>query len=342
MAIVTRFKTDYPGVFYIEGKGARGPERIYYIRYRSDGKQVEEKAGRQYQDDMTPAKASGLRAQRIDKKDQSNQGKRKKAQQAKRDAEERWTIERLWEAYKEDRPDIKGIATDEYRYKKYLAQFGDKEPANILQLDVDRLRVTMGKTRAPQTVKHVLILLDRIVNFGVNKGLCPGLVFKVKKPTVQNQVTEDLTEDQIRRLLEVIDNDSNYEVGAMLKMALFTGMRRGEIFKLRWDDIDFRRGVIKIRNPKGGWEQIIPMNELARNLLENHPQGESPLIFPGDNGKQRQSVPKSTRRIRDAAGLPKSFRPFHGLRHVFASMLASSGQVDMYTLQRLLTHMTII
>ena len=36
--------------------------------------------------------------------------------------------------------------------------------------------------------------------------------------------------------------------------------------------------------------------------------------------------------------LPKDFRPLHGLRHVYASMLASSGQVDMYTLQKLLTH----
>jgi integrase len=39
-----------------------------------------------------------------------------------------------------------------------------------------------------------------------------------------------------------------------------------------------------------------------------------------------------------AAGLPSDFRPLHGLRHAYASMLASSGQVDMYTLQRLLTH----
>jgi integrase len=42
--------------------------------------------------------------------------------------------------------------------------------------------------------------------------------------------------------------------------------------------------------------------------------------------------------LRTAAGLPSDFRPFHGLRHAFASMLASSGQVDMYTLQKLLTH----
>jgi integrase len=42
--------------------------------------------------------------------------------------------------------------------------------------------------------------------------------------------------------------------------------------------------------------------------------------------------------IKKKAGLPKDFRPLHGLRHAYASMLASSGQVDMYTLQKLLTH----
>lgn len=44
------------------------------------------------------------------------------------------------------------------------------------------------------------------------------------------------------------------------------------------------------------------------------------------------------RRIREKAGLPPDFRPFHGLRHTYASRLASSGKVDLYTLQKLLTH----
>ena len=43
-------------------------------------------------------------------------------------------------------------------------------------------------------------------------------------------------------------------------------------------------------------------------------------------------------RVKKKAGLPEDFRPLHGLRHNFASRLASSGQVYMYTLQKLLTH----
>ncbi len=55
-------------------------------------------------------------------------------------------------------------------------------------------------------------------------------------------------------------------------------------------------------------------------------------------GEQHISAQKGVNRIKTNAGLPKHFRPLHGLRHVYASILASSVQVDMYVLQRLLTH----
>jgi site-specific recombinase XerD len=49
-------------------------------------------------------------------------------------------------------------------------------------------------------------------------------------------------------------------------------------------------------------------------------------------------VNQQVNKIKTAAGLPRDFRALHGLRHVYASMLASSGQVDLYTLLQLLTH----
>ena len=67
-----RHKTDYPGVWFIEGRAlpdkktkvADKTEKIYYIAYRREGKLIEEKAGRQFEDRMTPAKASQLRARK--------------------------------------------------------------------------------------------------------------------------------------------------------------------------------------------------------------------------------------------------------------------------------------
>ncbi len=62
-------------------------------------------------------------------------------------------------------------------------------------------------------------------------------------------------------------------------------------------------------------------------------------VFPGKDGKKRVTIAVGSRRIwKKGKALPKDFRPFHGLRHVYASMLASSGKVDMYTLQKLMAH----
>ena len=125
-------------------------------------------------------------------------------------------------------------------------------------------------------------------------------------------------------------------------MALLTGMRRGELFRLKWEDLDFERGFIHIRDPKGGQDQKIPLNDKVRELLQSHPRGDSPYVFPGRGGRKRVDINQQVNQIKEAAGLPRDFRALHGLRHVFASMLASSGQVDLYTLQKLLTHKSSI
>jgi integrase len=157
-------------------------------------------------------------------------------------------------------------------------------------------------------------------------------------PQVDNEKTEDLTPDQLSKLLKAIDKDTNIQAANMMRMALFTGLRRGEMFKLRWRHVDFNRGFINIKDPKGGPDQKIPLNDAARELLESHPRTRSQFVFPGRNGKKRTDIKHQVNRIKEDAGLPADFRALHGLRHVYASMLASSGEVGMYTLQKLLTH----
>ena len=56
------------------------------------------------------------------------------------------------------------------------------------------------------------------------------------------------------------------------------------------------------------------------------------------DGHKREDFRRMARRVKAKAGLPDDFRPMHGLRHTYASRLASSGKVDLYTLQKLLTH----
>ena len=124
----------------------------------------------------------------------------------------------------------------------------------------------------------------------------------------------------------------------MIRLALYTGMRRGEMFRLKWQDLDFQRGFIKLVDPKGGKDSQIPMNDSALNLFRDHPRTESEFVFPGRKGGRRTYIKRALTRIKKATGLPDDFRILHGLRHVYASILASSGQVDMFHLQKLLNH----
>jgi integrase len=336
-----RFKTDYPGVFYREGKrlGGKGKERIYYIVYKKDGKTHEEKVGRQHADDMTPSRAALARGELIEGRRLTRKELRELGEARKKAEEDTWTVDRLWEAYKESRERNKSLRVDEGRYKKYIKPtLGVKEPKEIILLDIDRLKRRELKGLKPQTIKHVLDQLKRIINYGLKRSLCAPLPFKIETPRVNNLKTEDLTPEQLKRLLEAIEKDQNIQAKNLMKMALFTGMRRGELFKLKWKDIDEHRGFIHIRDPKGGADEKVPLNDGAREVLKNHVRTLSPYVFPGRGGRQRVDINKQVNRIKKAAGLPKDFRPLHGLRHAYASMLASSGKVDLYTLQKLLTH----
>jgi len=334
MARQERNKTKYPGVYYV----MKGKEKVFYIIYYLNHKKIEEKAGYQFADDMTPAKANQIRTNRMQGNELSNNARREQVQAAKQAEADKMTIKRLWTEYKTNKADSKAINTDAGRYEKYLQpSFGDKEPHEIIRLDVDRLRMKLLKTLKPQTVKHVMGLLKRIVHYGAARELCRNLNFEIEAVKVDNQKTEDLNPEQLKKLLEVLDESTDVEAKAIMRLALYTGMRRGEMFKLKWNDIDFQRGFIAIKNPKGGVSQKIPLNEQARQVLENHPR-TAENVFVRPDGEPFTDIRRRVNPIKEAAGIPADFRALHGLRHTYASMLASSGKVDLYTLQKLLTH----
>jgi len=343
-----RFKTKYPGVFFILGKAENGDEdKIYYIYYRKAGRQIEEKIGWQGKDAMTPAKANQARTLRLTGKEINNQDRRDAVQATKEAEAGRWTFSRLWTEYKAQRPINKALNVDDNRFMNFLAKpFGDKTPDEVITLDVDRLRIKMLKSKAPQTVKHVLALLKRMITFGVAKGLIDEpskRKLTITLPEVHNQVVEMLSDDEARRLLEVLDAEENIQVANLLKLAMFTGLRRGSLFRLQWANIDFERKSIQLpaEAMKSKHALTIPLNSLAEDVLLSHPRTDgSEFVFPGASGGERKSIQHAAAKIRTKAGLPADFRYCHGLRHHFASMLASSGKINMRTLQDMLGHRT--
>ncbi|SMP42465.1 Site-specific recombinase XerD [Desulfonatronum zhilinae] len=330
----SRQKTKYAGVYAVQNSDG---SRAFYIRYRRPGEArlIEEKAGSSAPPDlMTAAKANQLRTDKIAGRTSANTVQREQG---------KWTFKRIFGAYIEDRGDsLRGVISDKGRWKNYAEKpLGSKAPSEATTLDMDRIRKSMEKEGlSAQSIKHVFALVKRLLHWGVRKGLIDmpsQKKLRIDMPRVDNEVTEDLSEDQVGRLLAALDEEENQSIADVMRLALVSGMRRGEIFSLQWSDVSLDRGAVTIRNPKGGKTTSLPLNDSALEIIRRQPKRGLHVFTTIDGHRLSNGSYRTLRRIREKAGLPKSFRPLHGLRHAFASRLAASG-VDMYVVQKLLTH----
>ncbi|NDY55207.1 site-specific integrase [Desulfovibrio sulfodismutans] len=347
--MATKYTRAHPakwsGVYCYESTERRFEDKAdvcYVIAYKVEDKKRWEKVGWR-SEGYTPQVAAEVRAERVKAARHGQDVKTAKEIARERDKRDK-TIDELAKAYFAAKGDsLKGVVTDRNRYDKHIRPIlGGFRASKLSPLDMARLRKAMTG-RAPATVWNALELVRRIVNFGARAKLCPALSFVIEMPRKDNEVVEYLEPEEAVRLKEVLDAWPSRDAARMLELAMFTGMRRGEVFKLRDVDLDFLSGIITIRSPKGGKTVSIPMNPIARAILleqldwKAKSSFESPFVFPGKGGGQRVAC-GAAGRIKKAAGIPSRFRIFHGLRHHFAVTLANSGEFTLDMIGELLTH----
>jgi integrase len=317
-------------------------DECFYITFKFSGRKKTEKIGWR-SEGYSPQIAEDIRAKRVRDKRHGKTVKTANEIRAEKRLHDR-PLEEIKDAYfKSERGlDLKGRTTDLNRWDKHLSTLSQKRVSILSQLDIERLKHDM-KGRAPATVGNVLELLRRLINFGVKYNLCPRLPFTIELPQKNNEVTEYLTDEEVRRLMDVLKTWHRQDVARMVKLAWLSGLRRGEIFKLQKDHVDLEQCIITLVNPKGGTNASIPMNQPVHDLLKDQilwtakRYPDSPYLFPGRAGRQRTDC-SSVENIKKAARLPAAFRPFHGLRHHMAVMLASSGEYTLDMIGSLLTH----
>lgn len=169
-------------------------------------------------------------------------------------------------------------------------------------------------------------------------------VRKVKLPDFDNAVDNPLSDAELGRFLEVLRSWPNRMVALALELCLITGKRTGEVFSLTWEDVDLERSLLRfaVKSQRQNERQYLPMSARARQVLQEaarHRLVRGPLVFHTSKGK-RIHYRAIWLRIKKASKLREEVRP-HDLRHTFATRLASSGEVDIYTIQKLLGHKTI-
>lgn len=191
-----------------------------------------------------------------------------------------------------------------------------------------------GNKRSLATVNNHLRVLSKIFSLAVDAELISSNpCFRVKKFRPNNRRLRVLSFEEETKLFEnLMDNELLQRI---VHIALHTGLRRGEIFNLRWEDLDFSRNRIVVRKTKSSTERFVPMNMEVRNVL--FPVRESSgFVFPSPRtGGKLFDLKKSFRKAVGDAGIV-NFR-FHDLRHTFATRL-SDNNVDVVVLQRILGH----
>lgn len=126
----------------------------------------------------------------------------------------------------------------------------------------------------------------------------------------------------------------------MVLLSLNTGMRRGEVFDLTWENVDLKNKQLTVIGPttKAGKTRYLPLNNEALKMLQiwrHQNEGQSGYVFPSKDGHRFDNVTSSWNNLRVTAKIP-DFR-WHDMRHDFASKLVMAG-VDLNTVRELLGH----
>jgi integrase len=219
--------------------------------------------------------------------------------------------------------------------------FQGKTLKEIKKSDVERFKRERSESltkyerkRSPATVNRELAILSAILTLAVDDELIPGNPCRRVKPfRMDNTRNRYLSKDEEKRLLAALEGEE--WLRAVIIMAIHTGMRRGEIFKLKWFDVDFARGVIHVRNTKTGKDRVVPMSAAVRQMLEQQPK-TSGHVFPSPKtGGQLIDIKRRFDLARTVAKI-SDFR-FHDLRHTAATRLADAG-VNVIVIAEILGH----
>jgi integrase len=240
---------------------------------------------------------------------------------------------------------------DAIRFRLHLApRFGAKKLSNITSLHLEDMKRSLAETLAPATVKQCLALVRQIFNkaalWNLYKGANP--VRRVNMPKTDNRRVRFLSEGEATLLLDELRKVSR-NVHDMAYVALFTGLRAGEIINLTWQDINFDAGTIMVKDPKNSESRIAYLNKkLTELFLARRPEGwtAGDWVFPGKKGEKAPALSKTFFRVVYKLGLnenrsdPRDKVVFHTLRHTFASWLAIRG-TPLLTIMELMGHKNI-
>lgn len=203
-----------------------------------------------------------------------------------------------------------------------------------------------GGNLSPATIHQAYRAVKAFLNWLRREGYLEEIpTDRVEAPQTSDVFPDIPSSEAVSKLLKSINRrrPSGIRDYAMILLLIDTGLRAGEIVKLKLEDLDLKAGLLRVFG-KGRKHRMVPMGEKARRALwywlRARPEDsldDSLFVYRNGIGITQRALYLMLARKSREAGLGR-INP-HSLRHFFATRFLANGG-DMYTLQRILGHTT--
>jgi len=206
------------------------------------------------------------------------------------------------------------------------------------------------KGLSAKTVRNIHQIISSAMNFAIDQRLIStNPTVRCSLPKLEHREMKTLPAEDLAVFLREAKASGVFE---LYYIELATGLRRGEILGLKWEDIDLEQGVIHVRRQvaridgevveaplktKNSYRNISIGQDAVKVLRGQKKKSNSEYVFPSPAGGpiSPDSVIHMLHRVLERAGLPKI--RFHDLRHTFATVALQNG-VDIKTVSGMLGH----
>ena len=217
---------------------------------------------------------------------------------------------------------------------KRLFEFSNKSPEKIEQDDV---KAFMATNLTNQSSSSTIVFLSAI-KYAFSNILGKDITLRIKRPKKERKIPVVLTKDEVRNLIESIENKKS---NVMVSLLYACGMRVSELINLKVQDLNFEEKIGYVRQGKGKKDRIFNIPDTLLNRLkkqvEQQIENKEEYLFTGSNGRlSSRNIQKIVNKSAKKAGIKKSVHP-HTLRHSFATHLLESN-TNIRNIQELLGH----